>query len=94
MFNDCLAKDNIPVERVFAEHDSEQKGSLSFEEFALLNEFIGVGLSKKELKRVFDIIDRTKHGRVRLEEVKQISSLIENENDSQEYLETEEELRL
>jgi len=32
------------------------------------------------LKRSFDIIDRTKSGRVRLEEVKSISSLLENED--------------
>ena len=39
-------------------------------------------IPKKDLKRVFDIIDRTKSGRVRLEEVKSISSLLENEEEN------------
>ena len=40
-----------------------------------------MNIPKKELKKVFDIIDRTKNNRVRLEEVKSISSLLENEED-------------
>lgn len=79
----------MPVERVFAEHDAEQQGSLNFEEFAMLNDYVGMGMNKKELKRVFDIVDRTKSGRVRLEEIKSISSLLENEGD--ENLMTEED---
>lgn len=46
------------MDRVFSEHDRDQKGALTFEEFCLLNQFVGVALSKKDLKRVFDIIDR------------------------------------
>lgn len=36
-------------------------------------------ISKKELKKTFDIIDRTKQGRVRLEDIKALSSMLDNE---------------
>lgn len=35
-----------------------QKGSLNFDDFAMMNEFIGLATPKKELKRTFDIIDK------------------------------------
>jgi len=53
---------------------------LSFEDFAMMNEFIGIANPKKELKRTFDIIDKQKIGRVRLEDIKSISHMIQNEN--------------
>jgi Ca2+-binding EF-hand superfamily protein len=59
--------------------DKNQVGSLSFEEFVLMNEVCGISITKKDLKRTFDIIDRSKNGRIRLEEIRSISSLIENE---------------
>ena len=49
-----------------------------------MNQAIGVTLSKKDLKRAFDIIDKTKCGRIRLEEVKTISSLISNDTEEEE----------
>lgn len=93
--NAALDKERIPLDRVFYEHDTQQKGSLSFEEFVLLNEFLGLSfyavkqdsgertylqISKKDLKKTFDIIDRTKQGRVRLEDIKQLSSILESDD--------------
>jgi Ca2+-binding EF-hand superfamily protein len=46
----------------------------------MMNEFIGIANPKKELKRTFDIIDKQKIGRVRLEDIKSISHMIQNEN--------------
>ena len=37
-FNDCLAREGAPIERLFYEHDTEQVGGLAFEDFAALNE--------------------------------------------------------
>ena len=81
LFNDCISKESIPLERLFAEHDSEQKGSLAFNDFALMNQFIGLPTPKKDLKKTFDIIDRTKSGRVRMEEIKAIASLLGEDED-------------
>lgn len=46
-----------------------------------MNQFIGLPIPKKDLKRTFDIVDRSKSGKLRLEEIKSISNLIENEDD-------------
>ena len=43
------------------------------------------------MKRTFDIIDRTKSGRIRLDEIKSISSLIENGSDADEKEGTEDD---
>jgi hypothetical protein len=48
-----------------------------------MNEFIGVSIPKKDLKRTFDIIDRVKNGKIRLEEIKGIASLLDNEADGE-----------
>lgn len=49
-----------------------------------MNEFIGVPLTKKDLKRIFDIIDRVKQGRIRMEDVKSIVSLLDNDEIDEE----------
>jgi Ca2+-binding EF-hand superfamily protein len=77
-----LSHGQIPLERVFQEHDMAQKGSLNFEDFAMMNEFIGLATPKKELKRTFDIIDKQKTGRIRLEDIKSISNMITNEGEA------------
>ena len=81
-FNGALSQGQIPLERVFQEHDMAQKGSLNFEDFAMMNEFIGLATPKKELKRTFDIIDKQKTGRIRLEDIKSISNMIANEGET------------
>ena len=81
MFNEALDKEKIPIEKLFAENDLNQKGALTFEEFALMNQFIGIPIPKKDLKRTFDIIDRSKSGKLRLEEIKSLSNLVDNEED-------------
>ena len=47
-----------------------------------MNEFIGLATPKKELKRTFDIIDKQKTGRIRLEDLKSISNMMNNEEDA------------
>lgn len=69
----------MPLDRVFQEHDLSHKGSLSFEDFAMMNEFVGLAIPKKELKRTFDIIDKAKAGRIRMEDIKSISTMLANE---------------
>jgi Ca2+-binding EF-hand superfamily protein len=61
----------------------------------LLNEFLGLSfyavnqggdqrtylqISKKDLKKTFDIIDRAKQGRVRLEDIKQLSQMLDSDD--------------
>jgi Ca2+-binding EF-hand superfamily protein len=60
----------------------EMKGSLSFEDFAMMCQFVGIDTPKKELKRTFDIIDRSKAGRVRLEDIKSIATMLDIEASS------------
>jgi len=64
------------MDRIFQEHDLSQKGSLSFEDFLMMNEFIGLATPKKELKRTFDIIDKANTGRIKLEDVKSIAQML------------------
>ena len=40
-----------------------------------MNEFVGVALAKKNLKRVYNIIDRDGSGRIVIDEVRNISNL-------------------
>ena len=48
----------------------------------MMNQFVGMATPKKELKRTFDIVDRAKTGRVRLEDIKSIASMLdENEEE-------------
>lgn len=79
-----MTKDNVPLDRLFSELDRDQKGSLTFEEFVMMNEQVGVSLSKKELKQIFDIIDRVKAGKIRLEDIRGISSLVSKEDLTEE----------
>lgn len=57
-FNDCLQREGAPVERIFYEHDADQAGALTFEDFSGLNEQLGLGMRRKDLQRVFSILDR------------------------------------
>jgi hypothetical protein len=70
------------MERMFQEHDMEMKGSLSFENFAMMCQFVGMDTPKKELKRTFDILDKSKAGRVRLEDIKSIAAMLDSDNQS------------
>lgn len=46
-----------------------------------MNQFVGLATNKKDLKRTFDIIDKNKKGKIRLEEIKNVQSLIFNEEE-------------
>ena len=82
-FNQAITKERIPLDRVFQEHDSEQRGALTFEDFAEMNQFVGLAAPKKELKRTFDVIDKARTGRVKLEEIKSIASMLDEEEDDE-----------
>lgn len=44
-----------------------------FDDFCKMNASSGVNMNRKELHRIFDLIDRHKNGKVRLEELKLLS---------------------
>ena len=48
-FNDCLQRGGAPIERVFYENDSNQLGSLGFEDFSNLNQNLGLVVGRKDL---------------------------------------------
>lgn len=74
-FNVCMERNNYPFEKIFSEFDSEQVGGLTFQDFASMNEFVGVSLAKKNLKKVYNIIDRDGSGKIMIDEVRNISNL-------------------
>lgn len=47
-----------------------------FDDFAKMNEALGVVINRKDLRRIFNSIDRNKNGKLRLEEIKNISRLL------------------
>jgi len=57
---------------------------LTFDDFVQMNQFVGVALNKKDLKRTFDIIDRSKRSRIRIDEIKGISNLVANQEEEEE----------
>ena len=81
-FNECFVRGGAPIERVFYENDTHQVGSLSFEDFSNLNHNLGIIIGRKDLQVVFTILDRNKQNRVRLEDMKSISSLVHQDDDS------------
>ena len=95
-FNDMMDRNNFPFDKLFREHDSSQSGGLSFPDFIRLNEFLGVSLSKKDLHRIFEIIDKDRSGTISLDEIKNISNLTwkqtEEEGTADSWLEEEEGL--
>ena len=74
-FNETMQRNQFPFDKLFAEHDSQQIGGLTFEDFANLNERVEVSFNKQDLKRVFEIIDKNKSGKVTMDEVRGISSM-------------------
>ena len=48
-FNDCLQREGAPIERIFYEHDTEQVGALSFDDFSGLNQQLGLCVQRKDL---------------------------------------------
>jgi hypothetical protein len=75
-FDECLERDGAPIESLFQEHDADQVGSLSFENFSTLNEQIGVRMPRRDLQRIFQVIDRQKTARIRLDDLKGVASLV------------------
>ena len=85
-FNDCLQREGATLERLFYEHDSEQAGSLTFPDFAGLNEQIGLCMQRKDLQRIFGILDRQRAKRVRLEDLRGVASLLRNDDEAENAL--------
>lgn len=83
-FDECLERDGAPVESLFQEHDADLVGSLSFENFSCLNEQLGLVLPRKDLQRIFSVIDRQKTGRVRLDDLKGVASLVQLADDGEQ----------
>lgn len=73
-FNEMMDRGNFPFDKLFRDHDSNHTGGLSFQDFIDMNEFIGVAIEKKDLHRVFSIIDKDKSGLVLMDEVRQIAN--------------------
>jgi len=91
-FNDCLQREGAPIERIFYEHDADQAGALSFEDFSGLNEQLGLGMRRKDLQRIFGILDRQRTKRVRLDDLKGVASLVhDDEGEDQGSLAFQEE---
>jgi Ca2+-binding EF-hand superfamily protein len=67
-----------PLETMFSSFDEEGKGGLTFDNFTALNEYVGVPMFKTELRRVFDLIDARKVGRVSIDEVRAQINLSNN----------------
>ena len=57
-FDECLQREGAPIERLFYEHDAEQVGALSFQDFRRLNEQLGLRMRREDLERIFGILDR------------------------------------
>ena len=53
------------AENLFAEYDSGQEGMMIFDDFSKMNEASGLSTNRKDLHRVFDMIDRNKNGKIR-----------------------------
>lgn len=83
-FNDCLQREGAPVERLFYEHDTDQAGGLTFPDFASLNEQLGLCMPRKDLQRIYGILDRKRTKRVRLEDLKGVASLLQTEEAMEE----------
>ena len=75
-FNDCLTREGAPLDRLFYEHDSDQDGALTFPDFAGLNEQLGLCIPRKDLQRIFGILDRKRTERMTLEDLKSVASLL------------------
>jgi len=54
-----------------------------------MNEFVGMQTPKKELKRTFDIIDKAKTGRIRMEDIKSITTMLANDDTSNDLFDND-----
>ena len=70
-----MTRNSYPFDKLFAEHDTSQIGGLTFEDFVSLNETVEVSMNKRDLKRVFGIIDKNNSGVVTMDEVRNISAM-------------------
>jgi Ca2+-binding EF-hand superfamily protein len=96
-FNDMMDRNEFPFDKLFHEYDSSQMGGLSFPDFIRLNEFLGVAMVKKDLYRIFEILDKDKSGSISIDDIKNISNLTwkktDEEKDMDSWLEDEEGLK-
>lgn len=83
-FNDMMERGNFPFEKLFSDHDSTHSGGINYHDFVRLNEFVGVAIAKKDLVRVFNIIDKDRSGFINMFEVKEMSKLTWKEEPMQD----------
>jgi Ca2+-binding EF-hand superfamily protein len=57
-FNESIAREGAPIERLFYEHDTDQVGAISFTDFSQLNEGLGLCIPRKDLQRIFSLLDK------------------------------------
>ena len=72
-FNEQMERNFAPIDNLFAEYDSAQEGNMVFDDFAKMNEAVGVNMNRKDLHRIFDLIDRQNNKKVRLEDLKNLA---------------------
>ena len=71
-FNNQMKRNSHPLDNLFLEFDENREGSLTFEQFVKMNDFVGVSLPKNDLIRIYNMVDRNKSGIVRLQELRVI----------------------
>lgn len=71
-FEGQLNRSFATIEDLFYQYDSRHEGSLVFEDFANMNEAIGVAMNKKRMNKIFDLLDRQQNKKLMLEEIKNI----------------------
>ena len=54
-------------------------GSLGFDDFANLNSQLGLSIHRKDLQRIFNILDKQRTKRVRMDDIKSVASLVAND---------------
>jgi Ca2+-binding EF-hand superfamily protein len=88
-FNDELNRGQTPLEKIVEEFDIEAQGTLKFEDFQNLNDYMDVDMPKKNLKKIFDIIDGQKKGRISLEDIRKVSCLSHDDDDAAKNMQEE-----
>ena len=69
-FNESMAHNKFPFDKLLVEYDSADAGGLSMKSFKELNARLEVSLAGQELEKVFEIIDRDRNGVLTLTEIR------------------------
>lgn len=58
-----------------------RRGALDFDEFYRMNTELDIDITKREQKRIFEKLDSTKNGTLRIDELKNVASIIQPESE-------------